>query len=91
MKLFPHAQLSEKQHPIDDRAVREWAQILRKARWYAWARGAFREVERMFEKSAAAMRKALSDDVVEMLYSLGILTSTYRNQGRWTDTEKMEV
>jgi tetratricopeptide (TPR) repeat protein len=89
--LFPHAKSAERQRPMENTSVREWAQILRKAGWYAWARGDYGEAERMCEKSAGALRKALGREDVETSYSLGMLASTYRNQGRWTEAEKMEV
>jgi Tetratricopeptide repeat len=89
--LFPHAKSAERQRPIDDRSVREWAQILRKAGWYAWARGDYCEAERMCEKSARALRKVLGREDVETSYSLGMLASTYRNQGRWKEAEELGV
>ena len=89
--LFPHAKSAERQRPIGNMSVRGWAQILRKAGWYALARGDYDEAERMCEKSARALKKALSGEDVETSYSLGILASTYRNQGRWTEAEKMDV
>jgi hypothetical protein len=89
--LFPHAKSAERQRPMEDRSVREWAQILRKAAWYAWAKGDYREAERMCEKSVRALRKALGGEEVETSYSVGLLASVYRNQGRWTEAEKMEV
>jgi tetratricopeptide (TPR) repeat protein len=87
--LLPHAKSAERQQPIGDRLVGEWAQILRKAGWYALARGDYREAERMCEKSARAPRKVLSGEDLETSYSLGMLASTYRNQGRWTEAEEM--
>jgi Tetratricopeptide repeat len=89
--LFPHAKSAERQRPIDDRSVREWAQIMRKAGWYALDRGDYREAERMCEKSARALRKLLGGEDVETLYSLGMLALTYSSQGRWTEAEQMEV
>jgi Tetratricopeptide repeat/NB-ARC domain len=89
--LFPHAKSAERQRPMEDTSVREWAQILRKAGWYAWARGDYGEAERMCEKSARALRKVLGGEDVETLYSLGMLALTYRDQGRWIEAEKIEV
>jgi tetratricopeptide (TPR) repeat protein len=88
--LFPHAKSAERQRP-EDRFVQDWAQILRKAAWYAWAKGDYREAERMCEKSVEALRKTLGEEDVETSYSLGMLASVYWNQGRWTEAEKMEV
>jgi tetratricopeptide (TPR) repeat protein len=89
--LFPHVKSAERQRPMDDRSVQEWAQILQKAGWYAWARGDYFEAERMCKKSARVLRKILSGEDVETLYSLGILALTYWNQGRWKEAEELEV
>ena len=89
--LFPHAKSAEKQRPVRNRSVQEWAQILRKAAWYALDRGNYGEAERMCEKSAGALRKVLGGDNVETLYSLALLASTYWSQGRWTEAEEMDV
>ncbi|KAF7505894.1 hypothetical protein GJ744_012429 [Endocarpon pusillum] len=42
-------------------------------------------------RRAVSLRKLAGDDGVEMWYSLGQLASIYRNQGRWTEAEKMEA
>jgi tetratricopeptide (TPR) repeat protein len=89
--LFPHAKSAERQRPIDNRSVREWAQILRKAGWYAWAKGDYREAERMCEKSVGALKNLLGGEDVETSYSLGLLALVYQYQGRWPEAEKMEV
>jgi tetratricopeptide (TPR) repeat protein len=90
-KLFPHAKSAERQQPKEDGSVRDWAQILRKAGWYANAKGDYVEAERMCELSARALRKLLGDNDVETSYSLGQLALIYWSQGRWTEAEKMEV
>ena len=89
--LFPHAKLAERQRPKEDRSVREWAEILRKAGWYANAKGDYVEAERMCELSARALRNLLGDNDVETSYSLGQLASIYWSQGRWTEAEKIKV
>ena len=89
--LFPHAKSAERQRPMENASVRAWAQILWKAGWYALARGDYGEAERMCEKSARALRKALGGEDVETSYSLGMLALTYSNQGRWTEAEQIEV
>ena len=77
--LFPHAKSAERHQPTENTSVQDRAQILRKAGGYALARGEYAEAERMCEKSARALRKALGGDDVETLYSLGMLASKYRN------------
>jgi tetratricopeptide (TPR) repeat protein len=89
--FFPHAKSAERHQPTDDRSGQEWAQILRKAAWYAEARGDYREAERMCDKSVKALRKILGGEDVETSYSLGILASTYWNQGRWKEAEELQV
>ena len=89
--LFPHVKSAERQRPVDDRPVREWAQILGKAGWYVQAKGDYREAERMCEKLARALTKVLSGEDVEISYSLGILAWTYRGQGRWTEAEEIDL
>jgi tetratricopeptide (TPR) repeat protein len=89
--LFPHVKSAERQRPRDDRSVQEWAQILQKAGWYAWARGDYREAERMCKKSAEALIKVLGREDIETSYSLGMLALTYRYQGRWKEAEELNV
>ena len=89
--LFPHAKSAERQRPPDNRSVREWAEILRKAGWYAWAKGDYGEAERMCEKSAGALKRVLGGDDMETSYSQGLLALVYRYRGRWTEAEKMFV
>jgi tetratricopeptide (TPR) repeat protein len=89
--LFPHAKSAEMQRPVEATAAREWAQLLRKAGCYALIRGNYREAERMCEKSAVTLAKILSGEDVETLSSLAFLASTYWSQGRWTESEKLEV
>jgi tetratricopeptide (TPR) repeat protein len=89
--LFPHAKSAERQRPAEVQSVREWAQILRKAAWYALTRGDYGEAQRMCEKSVKALSKASGKEDVETSYSLGLLASIYWNQGRWTEAEKLEV
>jgi tetratricopeptide (TPR) repeat protein len=89
--LFPHAKSAERQRPKEDRSVREWAQILRKAGWYANVKGDYIEAERMCKLSARALKKLLGNDDIETSYSLGQLASIYWSQGRWTEAEKMDV
>jgi tetratricopeptide (TPR) repeat protein len=88
--LFPHAKSAERQRP-EDLLVQDWADILRKAAWYTWAKRDYREAERMCEKSVGALRNALGEEDGETLYSLGLLASIYGDQGRWTEAEKIEV
>jgi tetratricopeptide (TPR) repeat protein len=89
--LFPHAKSVERHQPTDDRSGREWAEILRKAAWYAMVRGDNREAERMCKKSIKALKKILGRENVETSHSLGMLTLIYSNQGRWTEAEKLGV
>jgi Tetratricopeptide repeat len=71
--------------------VREWAQILRKAGWYAWAKGDYSEAERMCGKPARALQKVVGRDEVETLHSLWWLAVVYRDQGRWSEAETTGV
>ena len=63
--LFPHAKSAERQRPMENISVPEWAWMLRRAGWYAWARGVYVEAGRMCEKSAVALREALGGEDVE--------------------------
>ena len=89
--LFPHAKAAESQRPTKNRSLQDWAQILRKAGWYALAKGDYDEAERMCERSVRALREVLGPGDVETLSSLGLLGSIYRSQGRWTEAEKLDV
>jgi tetratricopeptide (TPR) repeat protein len=90
-KLFPHAKSAERQRPIEDRSVLQWAQLLRKAGWYAWSKGGYVEAQRMCELSAGVLRKLLGEDDTETTYSRGLLALVYMNQGRWTEAEIIQV
>ena len=88
---LPHAKAAERQQPTEVQAVRDWAEILRMAAWYANDRGDSREAERMCEKSVEALDTALGRENVETSYSLGQLANIYKSQGRWTEAEKIEI
>jgi tetratricopeptide (TPR) repeat protein len=87
--LFPHAKAAERQRPIDGEWLREWAQIMRKAGWYALAKGRYSEAERMCGESARALRTVLGEVDVETLNSSILLALVYRYQGRWPEAEKL--
>jgi tetratricopeptide (TPR) repeat protein len=87
---FPHAKAAERLQPTEVQTVREWAQILRKAAWYANSRGDSHEAERMCEKSVGTLEIALGREDVETSYSLGELATAYWIQGRWIEAEKMQ-
>jgi hypothetical protein len=46
-RVFPHVKSAERQQPAEDKSMREWAQLLRRAGLYAWAKGDYGEAERM--------------------------------------------
>ena len=54
-------------------------------------RGRYEEAERMCQKLMKALRKILDGEGIETSYSLNLFVSTYRNQGRWAEAEKMEL
>lgn len=92
--LFPHVKAAEGQQPDHskaDKSVRDWAIILRKAGWYAWARGDYKEAERMCDGSVKALEAVAANDNVTLSYSRGMLATVYRDQGRWREAEELEV
>ena len=56
-----------------------------------WARGNYIEAERMFDQSRQQLKRAFGSDDTDTLSSMNNLASTYWNQGRWAEAEKMEV
>ena len=90
-KLLPHAKSAEMQPPVSNGAIREWAQILRKAGWYALTKGDHQEAETMSGKSVTALTKVFGREDIETSYSLGLLASTYYYQERWEEAEKLGV
>jgi hypothetical protein len=42
--LFPHVKSAERQRP-EEQSMRDWAQLLRKSAWYAWAKGDYRALQ----------------------------------------------
>jgi hypothetical protein len=90
-RLFPHAKSAERQQPTENQSIQQWAQILRKAGWYAWLKGDYVEAQRMCKLSAAVLRKLLGKDDIETMRSHGLLALIYKDRGRWTEAETMEV
>ncbi len=87
--LFPHTKSAERQRPAEDESLLQWAQILRKAGWYAWAKGDYYDAERMCNKSVRALRANLNGEDVDTSFSLSLLALVYRYQGRFAEAEKM--
>lgn len=92
--LFPHAKAAEAQRPDHSQntePVRDWAEILRKAGWYAWARGNYREAERMCSQSVKALEGSSGQEDIEISYSRGMLAAVHRSQGWWREAEELQV
>ncbi|OCK77385.1 TPR-like protein [Lepidopterella palustris CBS 459.81] len=89
--LFPHAKSAEMQQPCDKGTVEQWAIMLRKAAWYAWAKGSYNEAERMSLKATKALLKVVGKENMETLGCMGMLGIAYRYGGRWTEAEELEL
>ena len=80
--LFPHAKSAEMQQLCDKETVEKWGAILRKAAWYAWAKGSYSEAERMSLKATKALLKVYNKENIEVLSYMGMLGIAYRYEGR---------
>ena len=89
--LFPHAKTALTQQPESDRSLIEWASILYRAAWYAWAKGNRFDAEKMSVQAMKITNKILSPEHKNTLHSMSIVALTYKLGGRWDEAEELEV
>ncbi|PSN58826.1 putative kinesin [Corynespora cassiicola Philippines] len=102
--LFPHAKSAAGQKPQEAPSLEEWAMLMYRAAWYAEQIGDMANAEALAVQSMKVRKKVLGPDHEDTLWSIAMvadayslggrmanLASTYRNQGRWDDAEKLFV
>jgi tetratricopeptide (TPR) repeat protein len=87
--LFAHAEAAAEQKPTGQKSVMEWALLLYNAGWYAWAKGAHKEAEKMLQKATRAREKFLGQEESETLASIDLLGQILLAQGRYKEAEEM--
>jgi hypothetical protein len=89
--LFPHAKSALSQPPKSKESRRQWALLLYNAAWYASQKGSLSNAEALSVKSIKVWKSMRNQDHKDVLNSMAIVASTYRNQGRWKEAEELEV
>ena len=89
--LFPHAKAALEQKPESERALLQWASVLYKAAWYAWAKGTISDAENMSIQSMKLKEKLLGQDNRETLASMVMVALARKLAGRWTEAEELWV
>ena len=89
--LFPHARTVLAQQPESSRSLREWALILYRAAWYAWARGSRFDAEKMSIKAMEIRNEILSQEHEDTLSSKAMVALVYNSGGRWKEAEELFV
>ena len=87
--LFPHAKAALEQKPEDERDLLQWASVLHKAAWYAWAKGTISDAENMSTQSMKLREKLLGQDNKETLTSMAMVALARDLAGRWTEAEEL--
>ena len=89
--LFPHAKAALEQKPEGERALLQWASVLYRAAWYAWAKGTISDAENMSTQSMKLKEKLLGQDNKETLASMAMVALARKLAGRWTEAEELFV
>jgi hypothetical protein len=80
--LFPHARTALAQQPESSRSLIEWALILYRAGWYAWARGSRFDAEKLSMKAMKIRNKILGQEHKDTLSSMAMVALVYNLGGR---------
>jgi tetratricopeptide (TPR) repeat protein len=87
--LFPHARAALAQQPKSSESLKEWAQLLYKAAWYAWQRGRADEAEEMAMMSMKVRSRVLGEENAETLNSIGMVGIVRALAGKYKEAEAM--
>ena len=69
----------------------EWATVLYRAAWFAERIGTIADAEMLATKAMKARKKVLGQEHEDTLWSIAMVGSAYRNQGRWDAAEELDV
>jgi hypothetical protein len=89
--LEPHVQHILRYNYVPQSCKLGRAEILHKNAWFALARGNYATAETMAQETASTREDILGLEDAAALASMGLLASTYRNQGRWKEAEELDV
>ncbi|KAL6409895.1 hypothetical protein AUP68_06297 [Ilyonectria robusta] len=89
--FFPHVEAALEHRPKNDNIKEKWAGLLYKGGWYALERGMYGIAGKMLYKAKRTLEKRLGREDETTLASVSLLASTYMNQGRLEEAEKLEV
>ncbi|KAJ4235454.1 hypothetical protein NW757_013525 [Fusarium falciforme] len=89
--LLPHVEPLLGRKPREESGVANWAKVLTNVSWYMLMIGEYSRAEVLVKKAVQARNGILGLDHPSTLTSIANLASTYRNQGRWEEAEKLEV
>ncbi len=81
--LFAHAQAAVEHKPTEQEFMKEWALLLYNAEWYAWAKGIYKEAERMLRKVIMIRKKILEQRKLETLAEVDLLRQVLIGQGTY--------
>ncbi|KAG7432247.1 Kinesin light chain [Fusarium oxysporum f. sp. raphani] len=88
--LLPHIEPTfEEEPPNED--LQSWACLLTKCAWYMSTTGNYRVAENLGGRTVETWTKVLGEEHPDTLMSMNNLALTYRNQGRWKETEELLV
>ncbi|KAL9566608.1 hypothetical protein ACKAV7_009523 [Fusarium commune] len=89
--LLPHIEPWLGRKPREETAVANWAEVLTNVSWYMLMAGDYSRAEILVDAAVQARRRILGLDHPSTLTSMGNLASTFWNQGRWEEAEKLDV
>src|SRR5450755_4243958 len=89
--LEPHVQYILRFNHMSQSCTLRRAEILHNNAWFALARGNYKIAETMARETARTREDILGLEDAATLASIGLLASTFWNQGRWKEAEELEV
>ncbi len=89
--LEPHAQIVLSYTYDSEPCKVQRSSILNNEAWYALEQGKFKLSENRIQEAIDIRKLCLGPDDPGSLQSLSLLALTYKNQGRWTEAEKLQV
>jgi hypothetical protein len=89
--LLPHIEPWLGRKPREETTVANWAEVLTNVSWYMLMVGEYSRAEMLVHAAVRARTCILGLDHPSTLTSMANLASTYRNQGRWEEAEKLFV
>jgi tetratricopeptide (TPR) repeat protein len=88
--LFPHIEGVIERIPENEATIRDWAQVLANAAWYAKTQGLFVQAENMIRKSIAGREKIAGTEHPDTLTSISTLSAVLDNQGKYEEAEALD-